>query len=513
VELDDSSNHTDRRMLLLWPSKAYEQGRRYIIGVRGLVNSRNQPIQPSQAFVDLRDNITTTNPDIELRRALFADIFTRLNAVGWQQSTLQLAWDFTVGTQDSITGKLTFMRDDGLSRTTKAGGVKWRVESVEDNINPQIARHLEVSVQVPQYVNRNYPGATLVLDANGTPVYQGWAWNEVTILIPNIVANGTLPYANVVQYGHGLFGSRTEVIHDYLMTPADQYGNILIATDWLGLCEYDAPVVYDIMLTDLTKFPTVPDRCQQGVLLAYTAMRLLKEGNFAKDPNMVFNGKQILSDKSQYFYTGNSQGGILGAVYMAASVDVTRGVLGVGGGPYSLLCPRSSDFAILFDVLKERYTQDPLDRMGAIMTIQQLWDRAEPSGYMNYLTNRTLPNTPAHHVIMQHGLGDAQVTYVGAYSVMRSANAVMYSSNVNEPGENLYGFPFINDTAIATDAAIVTWDFPGIAPVPEENIPPPVGDTHEYVRRQNTSQLMMYNFFATGQIKNTCGGPCHGYIP
>jgi hypothetical protein len=500
-------------MLLLWPSKSLEHGRRYIIGVRGLVNSRNQTIQASQGFTALRDNITTTDPDIELRRALFADIFARLNAVGWQQSTLQLAWDFTVGTVESITGKLTFMRDDGLSRTTKNGGVKWRVENVTDNINAQIARHLEVSVQVPQYVDRNYPGATLVLDANGTPVYQGMAWNEITILIPNSLANGSKPYGNVVQYGHGLFGSRTEVIHDYLMGAADQYGHILIATDWLGLSEYDAPWVYDVVLTDLTKFQIVPDRCQQGVLLALTAMRLLVEGNFAKDPNMMFNGKTVLNNQSQHFYTGNSQGGILGAVYMATSTDVTRGVLGVGGGSYSLLCPRSEDFTALFDILKERYTKDPLDRMGAIMTIQQLWDRAEPSGYMNYLTNRTLPNSPAHHVIMQHGLGDAQVTYVGAYSVMRSANAVMYESNVNEPNEYLYGFPFIKDTDIATDAAIVTWDFPGIAPVPETNIPPPVGDTHEYVRRQNTSQAMMYNFFLTGQIKNTCEGPCHGYIP
>jgi len=288
--------------------------------------------------------------------------------------------------------------------------------------------------------------------------------------------------------------------------------NILIATDEIGLCEYDVPVVADIIATDLTGFKTVPDRCQQGMLLAFTAMRLFKEGNFAKDPNMIFNGKTILSDKSQYFYNGNSQGGILGGVYMAVSTDVTRGVLGVGGGPYSLLLPRSEDFIEFFDVIKLRYS-DPLDRMGLLQTIQLLWDRAEPSGYMNFLTNRTLPNTPAHHVIMQHGLGDAQVTYLGAYSLMRSAFAVTYESNVNEPNEKLYGFPYLKDSDIATDAALVTWDFPGIPPVPEENIPPPVNDTHEYVRRQNTSQAMMYNFFATGQIKNTCGGPCHGYIP
>eukprot|EP00456_Euglypha_rotunda_P014130 TRINITY_DN1439_c0_g1_i13.p1 TRINITY_DN1439_c0_g1~~TRINITY_DN1439_c0_g1_i13.p1 ORF type:complete len:179 (+),score=22.83 TRINITY_DN1439_c0_g1_i13:92-628(+) len=178
-----------------------------------------------------------------------------------------------------------------------------------------------------------------------------------------------------------------------------------------------------------------------------------------------------------------------------------------------MLCPRSSDFAALFDVLKYRY-ENPLDRMGSIMALQQLWDRAEPSGYMRFLTNLTLPNTPPHKVIMQHALGDAQVSYVGAYTLMRSIDAPMYQSNVNEPNEQFYGFNFVSDDTILTTSAIVTWDFPGVAPVPEENVPAnDTTDTHEYVRRQQDAQDMMYNFFMTGQIKNTCGGPCHGYIP
>ena len=58
---------------------------------------------------------------------------------------------------------------------------------------------------------------------------------------------------------------------------------------------------------------------------------------------------------------------------------------------------------------------------------------------------------------------------------------------------------------------IVSWEFPGVPPVPELNIPPTNGsDVHEWVRRQPTAQAMMYQFFTTGQINNTCGGPCVG---
>eukprot|EP00456_Euglypha_rotunda_P014136 TRINITY_DN1439_c0_g1_i7.p1 TRINITY_DN1439_c0_g1~~TRINITY_DN1439_c0_g1_i7.p1 ORF type:complete len:431 (-),score=76.16 TRINITY_DN1439_c0_g1_i7:89-1282(-) len=396
---------------------------------------------------------------------------------------------------------------------TADGGVKYEITYVEDNYNEYVARRVEARVYVPQYVNRNAPGANLILDNNGTPVFQGYAQNEITIAIPYSLANGSIATGTVVQYGHGLFGSRTEVLSSYLTGPANVHGNVLIASDWLGLCEFDAPSVYYMVATDLTEFKMVPDRCQQGVLLALTLMKLFQEGVFVKDSAMMPNGRQVVTSSSTYHYTGNSQGGILGAVYMAVTTNITTGVLGVGGGPYSMLCPRSSDFAALFDVLKYRY-ENPLDRMGSIMALQQLWDRAEPSGYMRFLTNLTLPNTPPHKVIMQHALGDAQVSYVGAYTLMRSIDAPMYQSNVNEPNEQFYGFNFVSDDTILTTSAIVTWDFPGVAPVPEENVPAnDTTDTHEYVRRQQDAQDMMYNFFMTGQIKNTCGGPCHGYIP
>ncbi len=73
-------------------------------------------INTSYAFTCLRDGIPTTDPDIELRRALFADIFSRLQQIGVTQSSLQLAWDFTVATRDAVTGRMVFMRDDALQR-------------------------------------------------------------------------------------------------------------------------------------------------------------------------------------------------------------------------------------------------------------------------------------------------------------------------------------------------------------------------------------------------------------
>jgi len=287
----------------------------------------------------------------------------------------------------------------------------------------------------------------------------------------------------------------------------------MCASDWIGLSEYDVPTVFDMIATDFTRFKMVPDRCSQGVLRAYVLMRLMLQKNFQTSSYMMFNGRTVLDSTSKPFYTGNSQGGILGDVYMAASTQVTRGVLGVPGGPYSLLLPRSDDFSPEWDVISLRYP-DTVARMACIGVIQLLWDAADPGGYMLHTVADLLPNTPAHEIIIQHALGDAQVTYVGAYVLGRSLGATMWQSNVNEPNEDLFGFPFIDDSAIAKTAHQVTWDFPGVPPVPHTNTPANKStDTHEYPRRQTDAQDMMYHFFMTGEIVNTCGGPCHGYIP
>jgi hypothetical protein len=153
----------------------------------------------------------------------------------------------------------------------------------------------------------------------------------------------------------------------------------LPAVDWWGLSEYDAVFAAAMLTTDLTNFPMIPDRCTQGMLNALLLMKMLTKSGFAKDPMVTFQGVSVISQVStDWHYYGNSLGGILGSVYMAASTDVVRGVAGVSGGPFSLLLPRSSDFAALFDILKLRYTS-PVDRISIMAVLQNLWVRMDPS--------------------------------------------------------------------------------------------------------------------------------------
>ena len=64
------------------------------------------------------------------------------------------------------------------------------------------------------------------------------------IRIPCSVYNGSRTVSTILQYGHGLFGSRAEANGEYLGKIANKYGMIIVATDWKGMSKYDVPMVY-----------------------------------------------------------------------------------------------------------------------------------------------------------------------------------------------------------------------------------------------------------------------------
>jgi hypothetical protein len=504
VELNESTDDSRHKAFMIWPLQRLKDSHRYIVALRDLEDSSGQLIAASSAFQALRDDVPTTNYDIEGRRATYEDIFAKLESAGVARDDLQLAWDFNTASRQNITGRLVAARDDALARVG-AAGPKYHITSVTDEFSDHIYREIKGWYEVPLYLNTAMPepGIRLVLDADDRPVFQGYAKARFTVLIPRSVVTNHQP-GRIVQYGHGLFGDQGEVESGYLQDQADRYGYILAATDWWGMSQWDAVNVTWMMLRDISDFPIIPDRSTQGMVNALLLMRMMM-GDFSRDASVTFDGVPVI-DTDQRNYYGNSQGGILGGVYMAVSTDVQYGTLGVAGGPYGLLLPRSADFNPFYAILKGRYPNG-LDQILGISIMQMLWDRAEPSGYIGSITSNPLPNTPVHRVLFQYGLSDAQVSYLGLYTMARSVGAVMFEGNVSEGAETLYGFPFISGST-STKSVAVGYDF-GMPDVPVINIPPDEeNDTHEKPRRELTAQDQMNLFFRTGTIQAFCSGGC-----
>jgi hypothetical protein len=389
------------------------------------------------------------------------------------------------------------MRDDALAQVGAAGPA-YMIDDVVDAPEPGVARRIEGRMTVPLYLDQPGPGARLSLGADGMPVQNGTAEYPFSVIIPESAAMGTP--AGLLQYGHGLLGSRGEIGAGDVRDLANRGNLVVFATDWIGMAEDDAvPVANVISSGDMAAFRPVPERSLQGFVNALLAMRMMS-GAFAADPAAQIGGASVI-DPAQRYYFGNSQGGILGGCYMALSTDVTRGVLGVPGQPYNLLLNRSVDFGI-FGFLLEGAMPDPIDRQIALGLVQILWDRAEPNGYSPYITADPLAGTPEHEVLLHVAIGDHQVSPLGAHVMARSVGA----KSVTPAVRAIWGIE--EAAAPYSGSAIVEFDF-GLPPAPIENVPMDIGnDPHGKPRDLPEAQDQMITFLRTGVVENTCGGPC-----
>jgi hypothetical protein len=496
AEIDMSTFHEDDRALILRPAVRLRDRTRYIVAVRHVVDAGGLAIAPSAAFRALRDRIKTTGP-LEQRRQHFEDIFARLEKRGIARADLQVAWDYTTASRENNTRVLVAMRDDAL-KTVGALGPSYRITNIEANPNPWIRKRITGMMTVPLYLDKPESGGRLVLGQDGLPKQNGTAEYEFLLHIPNS-ATAQNP-ALLLQNGHGLLGAKSEGQDGYLAMMCGKYNYVAIAVDWIGLAHDDIDLVTDAVASgDIGKFRAAVDRQHQGFVNALLAMRML-QGRMKDDPNMMDGGKPII-DTTQAYYRGDSQGGIFGATYMSISTDITRGLLGEPGMPYNLLLDRSVDFSGFRFLLKGNFPNG-IDVQIVLGLIQMIWDRTEPNGYVPYMRENMLPNTPRHEVLIHDAIGDHQVTTLGAHVIARTIGA----KNLAPVNRSIWGIE--QSSGPIDGSAIVEFDF-GLREQ-KLNLPTMDGeDPHDKVRELDAAMKQSDVFFRTGKVVPVCDGPCN----
>jgi hypothetical protein len=309
AELDMSAGekmtNATKHLFMIWPAARLIDGHTYAVALRNLtVAATGSLVKASPAFAALRDGTITNNYDIESRRGEYKRLFKTLQHAyaGVDIDSLQLAWQFTVASQHDTAGRLLHMRDDAFARVSGGAAIEWKVDSVVTNPPPSsgpspllkkespdtpsphnahIARVIYGSMKVPQYVTNQKPGARLVLNAAGMPVYQTMAWIKFTVVIPVSVAQRARDgngrggkRVRVVQYGHGLFGQQSEVLQSYLSAQADQRRYVWCATTWIGLADQDKAAVALMLSTDVT------DVVRDARILAFDPVRFSVHRSF-----------------------------------------------------------------------------------------------------------------------------------------------------------------------------------------------------------------------------------------
>src|SRR6202035_2026434 len=413
-----------------------------------------------------------------------------------------LAWDFTTASSQNVTGRLLAIRDDAFEQL---GETKAQIYSGQDvgqapsfsvssvtNFTPaqnsNIARQITGTFTVPCYIAPTCsppekcdqitsqsplddcpsPGEFLYTnpanpDADPSQVpgqtYQaGFICNVGRTRFEN---QQTLRPA---EYGHGLFGSDSEVNSSPQTEMANREGMMYCATNWFGFANADVPNAV-LALSDLSLFPILVDRTEQGELnFLYLARLEISPRGFATNAAFQYSdGRSFINLNDGVNYDGNSQGGIYGGTVCAISIDVRRCALGVPGMDYPILLPRSSDYVahntvpqviqeelqrlaanpssydptnayndIGYSNLLDSFYPDQGQRQLIIDLLSTLWDRADPDGYAGHMTSTAvgglLPDCtaegvvpaanekgrcptagPDHHVLMQVAWGDHQV--------------------------------------------------------------------------------------------------------
>ncbi|HJL16951.1 MAG TPA: hypothetical protein RMH99_14900 [Sandaracinaceae bacterium LLY-WYZ-13_1] len=500
-QIDESvADESAPRAFIVRPVVPLEHSTRYVVAIRGVVDQDGAELPAPDTFAALRDDAPTEVATIDARRDHFEEIFTILGDAGVAREGLQLAWDFTTGSLETDTAWMLSVRDQALAAVGDDGPdfEITEVQEFTEEENDDIAKRIRGVMTVPLFLDQPGGGAVLNFGDDGMPEQNGTADYPFVINVPrNATPDNKM---HPLQYGHGLLGTREQANAGWLAEFGNENGFIPFGVDWIGMSEDDvAPITVALANGTLEDFRTVPERGVQGVVNFALAMRMML-GGMAEDPNFQVEGETII-DTSEGFYTGDSQGGIFGATYMAITTDVERGILGVPGMPYSLLLNRSVDFDPYLNLLQRAFDDGVVIQI-AIATMQMLWDRSEPGSYARHIMDDPLPGTPSHRVILQVALGDHQVSTLGAHIMARAVGAV----TIEPQTRSIWG---IEEVAGPHEgSAIVEWDF-GLPPDPVENVPQRMGsDPHGRVRRNPRALEQTLHFYRTGEVIHTCDGVC-----
>lgn len=420
----------EREVLFLRPAETLEAGHRYVVAMRNLVHPDGTPVEAEPVFAALRDARPSDIQAVEARRPAMERLFRKLRRAGVRRSELVLAFDFVVQSDEELTGPMLAMRDQAFAWLAAQSGPTFTVFplappggsgeiSVEYDCSAPGARtwrRLRGRFQVPLFLSSDpllepVVGGRLVdSDGDGLPEPQGLMEAPFAITIPCVALDPEQPPLRPILTGHGLFGDGGSVVDApqgfgaiELAHGGPDFLRIAGATDWLGLSRHDFSIehlldnfILQAVLLDPDNFGALPDRLRQGMTNALVLGRMLREGRFGADPAFQTpDGRSVFAEPADTLdYFGISLGGIMGTWFAATSPDAGNVALDVPAANFSLLIQRSTAIGLI-DFALNLLNPDPMVQALFFGLAEELWDSAEPSGYLHHVTRDPLPGSGA----------------------------------------------------------------------------------------------------------------------
>jgi len=418
-------------------------------------------------------------------------LLERLEQIGIDPDIIAVAWSFPVADG-------TAPLRSALDQSAVIGAPTLRVEA-EPGERSLTYRAFTGTFPVLDFVGE---GGRLDVADDGTVSVVGQTDAAMFVHVPESVADAEAASVPVLVFGHGIFASP----ESYLTSPddgdgvralADELGAIVVATTWRGLTTSDLAVALEAS-RDFGQFPRVPDLLVQGHANLWTLIEGIRRGGFTDDPAFEGSSGQSLPDPDRVAYYGISLGAIEGAVAWALDADLDAAALHVGGGMWSTMLERSSNWALLERGISDQIP-DPADRQVLYAVTQLWWDAVDPMSYAEALGRRPF--------LLQISVGDEQVPNFTSLALARAA-----ALPVAEPAP-LASFGIeLAPTPVPAPGRALVWFDPELGEPAPDNRPATVTGAHTAPRLWDAARRQVVAYLDGGEpgpIVHECGSePC-----
>jgi hypothetical protein len=193
----------------------------------------------------------------------------------------------------------------------------------------------------------------------------------------------------------------------------------------------------------------------------------------------------------------------MGGTVVAMAPNLSRGIVVVGGGNYSLMIWRSTAFSML-NSLWETAQADIQDREFLFAIFQSTFDRADPVIHKE-LIEQPLGGGEPKRLMLVESMGDCQVPNIATEVMARSMNMSMLAPAVDK----VWGIEDV--TGEVTEGSVLLQIDTQLGPRPLDVNMPPDDDNgaHGAVIDDPAAVLMVERFLFKGIFENLCEGPCN----
>jgi hypothetical protein len=520
VDIDPLASQEDRRSLMIRPLEELLPQTRYIVGVHGLSGPSGLLPVP-EGFRRLRDQQSAQDPSLNERQSRFDDeVFAPLVSAGFDRSSLQLAWDFTTASDESVTADMLRIRDLTMQwLQTQSPSIEVTEVREFRNDDRGVWRYVYGKITGPRFLASSELGAMLNKPA-GQVEQNGEFEFSFIAMVPSALKTHYGP-GRVIGYGHGFFGSYREVQAGSVTDIANHLKAVVVGIPWSGMTEVDAAILVGDMVDEPAKMIRFGERVHQAQANWIVTSHAVKNQLFglpemqrpqAEDGVGVLTNDEGQTNAGQPFYDpswmgflGISQGHILGGTLAALNPDIDRLALNVGGCAFTHMMSRSANFSYYLMLIETLTLTDPFERQKMLAMMQPIFDRFDPAIYAKYVLREPLPGSPPdRRILMQTGFADPQVPDFTA-----QLHARLLGIPLLEPSpEAIWGLETVQSPAPASAYTYHKYDVD--ASFRQTAKPTDVSNqVHEGIRRLEVTKEQLDVFLRPGGvIEHRCDGPC-----